>query len=350
MEKETREKESDSLKDDESSVPALIQAFASKLGEETHNQFTCYIYRIVTDPETGRRKKPFVKKYVGIEPDPAEIAERHRAGTYLVQFIWYVKGKQQSKAYSLDVDDEAFPPLPKTPAGALVPYNPGMSENMTLQLSMMHEISEIMKAAYSNNGGGSMRGTVQQDPLDMFSGLMETMEGSFSRAMAIQSKIMERVFTKNMEKVYGLNGEEIAGGSAPVGTMEETGIIGKYAPIVREVVDGIKTVIGFFGDVPPDVIKKVQSDGRFKELMKDQKALIVIGQALRREFGDQKAAEIMNSFGVRMIIKPTPEIARTPEIGGKRVQGTAGRAGTPGKVSSGPSGKAAAKGQGKVLK
>jgi hypothetical protein len=132
--------------------------------------------------------------------------------------------------------------------------------------------------------------------------------------MSIQSKIMERVFTRNMERQYGL-AEEVMPAAQQAITNEDSGIVGKYAPVVREVVDGIKTVIGFFGEnVPSEIVKKVKQEPRFRELLKDQKALVVIGQALRKEFGDKRASDLMTTFGVRMVIKDQKpqEIAQTP--------------------------------------
>lgn len=316
MDKKSDSDEKQVVTDSEIPMPAQIQAFAAKLGEEVGQKFTCYIYRVVRDEETGKVKRPFVKKYEGIEPDPSEIAERFRCGTYAVQFIWRIKGQQHNKAYTLEVDQEAFPVLPKGDK-SLMPYQGmsagSMSESMQLQLATIHEISDVMKTAYSSGNGQNIRSPGQSDPMDMFTGLMETMESSFARAMSIQSKIMERVFTRNMERQYGL-AEEVAPAQQAI-TQEDSGIVGKYAPVVREVVDGIKTVIGFFGEnVPADIVKKVKQEPRFRELLKDQKALVVIGQALRKEFGDKRASDLMTTFGVRMVIKDQKpqEIAQTP--------------------------------------
>jgi hypothetical protein len=308
----TKETEEDKPEDNNLSIPAQIASFASKLGDEVGTKFRCYVYRVVKDPESGRTKRPFVKKYDGVEPDPCEIAEQFRAGTYSMQFVWKPRSKADTgnKAFTLDVDENAFPPVPKN--NPIVPYgNSGnMSEAMTLQLTMMHEISEVMKSAYQSPGNNLSRGQ-GGDPMEMFTGLFEQMESGFTRAMAIQTKIMERVMQKKMENSYGLTEDvspapQLAGG-------DET-IIGKYAPIVNEIVSGIKTVIGFFGEnVPANVVKKVKENERFKDLLKDQKALVVIGQALRREFGDDKAQDLMNTFGVRMVIqRPPSAVSQTP--------------------------------------
>jgi hypothetical protein len=329
MDKKNDTDEKQVVTDSEIPMPAQIQAFAAKLGEEVGQKFTCYIYRVVRDEETGKVKRPFVKKYEGIEPDPSEIAERFRCGTYAVQFIWRIKGQQHNKAYTLEVDQEAFPVLPKGDK-SLMPYQGmstgSMSESMQLQLATIHEISDVMKTAYSSGNAGNgqnIRSPGQSDPMDMFTGLMETMESSFARAMSIQSKIMERVFTRNMERQYGL-AEEIMPAQQAI-TQEDSGIVGKYAPVVREVVDGIKTVIGFFGEnVPSEIVKKVKQEPRFQSLLKDQKALVVIGQALRKEFGDKRASDLMNTFGVRMVIKDQKpqEIAQTPIPASIKARGT----------------------------
>ena len=321
-----KEIEDNQTEEKDFSIPAQIQSFASKLGDEVGQKFTCYVYRVIKDPESGRTKRPFVKKYVGVEPDPCEIAEQFRAGTYSIQFVWKPRSKTDTgnKSFTLDVDENAFPVVPKNTS--VVPYgNSGnMSEAMQLQLTMMHEISEVMKSAYQSSGNNISRVGPGNDPMEMFTGLFEQMESGFTRAMAIQSKIMERVLQKKMENSYGLTEDvsqapQLAGG-------DET-IIGKYAPIVNEIVSGIKTVIGFFGEnVPANVVKKVQENERFKDLLKDQKALVVIGQALRREFGDEKAQSLMNTFGVRMVIqRPPSAVSQTPipaVARAKKVEGT----------------------------
>jgi hypothetical protein len=297
------------------SIPAQIQSFASKLGDEVGNHFTCYVYRVVKDEETGKYKRPFVKRFVGVEPDPLEIAEKFRGGTYAFQFVWKSKSKADkgNKSFTLDVDHEAFPALPKEDRSHLPFNHSGISESAQLQLASMQIIADVMKSAYS--AGGPMvngRGVAQADPLDAFSAIMETMENSYSRAMAMQQKIMERVLTRKMEKDFGLAEEvPLDPDRADAG---ESVLIGKYTPIIREVVEGLKMVMGLFGTVPPEMVKKVQSDERFKGLLKDQKALVVIGQALRREFGDQRAGELMNTFGVRMVVKDPARIAQTPAI------------------------------------
>lgn len=327
-------------------IEAQINAFALKLGEETENKYTVYIYRYVRNEESGRYERPFLCKMIGIEPDPQQIAEKYRGGKYIITFAWKRgKGDHKTKSYTLDVDPEAFPPLPKGSGGSFVPMiqNSGnMSDGMQLQLVMMQTIGEIMKEAYRNNAA-----PINQNPLDNFSGILEAVETNYTRMMAIQQKIMERVYQKSMETRYGLTGEGEGAGIAADGS-DDSGLVSKYAPLVKDIVDGLKTVFSFFGDkVPPDVVKKVQSNDRFRALIKDPKALVVIGQALRREFGDDKARDIMKSFGVNMVIKPVPEIRRTPDIPGVNASPVAAKTG----IAAGPSarpgnGKAAFKGKG----
>lgn len=245
---------------DEKTQEIKISNFAAKLGEETGGKYQVYIYRVIKDDESGRTKKPFVTKCLGVEPDPAEIAERFRGGQYLLQFIWYEKdGEQRSKGFTLDIDNDVFPPLPKQNP-ALVQYggNQNLSENMTLQLAFLNSVSEVLKAAYSSGGGNQK--IIQQDPLDAFGGMLTMMETTFKKAMTMQSTIYERVFVKSLEDKYGLGAD---GAALPVDGGEGSGLVGQYAPLIREVVDGLKTVVGLFGTVPPDVVKRVKNEAPF---------------------------------------------------------------------------------------
>lgn len=287
-----------------------ISDFAKKLGEETSGNYSCYLYRIVKDEESGRTKKPFLFKYIGTEPDLQEIAEKYRGGSYLLQFSWKSGKGHKGKAFSIDIDVEAWPVKPS--GHSMIGFSSGLSEPAQLQLAVIQGISEVMKSAYNN--GPAAAPAVPSNPLEMFSGLMDAFETNFSRAMAIQSSVMERVYTRMLENRYGLDGQE--SGPAP-GPIEEGGVLSKYGGLIREVVEGIKTVIGLFGEIPENVIQKVKKDNRFQEVIKDKSALVVIGQALRREFGDKRAAEIMQSFGVKMLIRPVAgpgETIRTPDI------------------------------------
>lgn len=328
-----------------------ISNFAAKLGEETGGKYQVYVYRVVKDEDSGRYKKSFVHKYINTEPDPAEIAQRFRGGQYLLQFIWYKDGEQQSHGETMDVDGDIFPPLPKED-NALIKYsgNSNLSENMQLQLAFISSVSEVLKAAYASGGNQKI---VQQDPLDAFGGMLAMMETTFKKAMTMQSTIYERVFMKGLEDKYGL----ADGGAVPVDGGEGSGLVGQYAPLIREIVDGLKTVVGLFGTVPPDVVQRVKKEPRFQELLKNKDALVVIGAALRKQFGDEEARKHMRAFGVEMVFKKPQsglQIARTPEIGGggsKNAPGSGQRApgqgsgpgqGSPGKIIPG-----AFKGQGK---
>jgi hypothetical protein len=62
----------------------------------------------------------------------------------------------------------------------------------------MQSIAEVMKAAYTS-GAAIPQKAERSDPMEMFSGLMNTMEESYGRAMRIQSTVLERFMTKNME-------------------------------------------------------------------------------------------------------------------------------------------------------
>lgn len=298
------------------SVESEIQAFAAKIGEETDRKYIVYIYRMVRNEETGKYDRPFIAKYTGIEPDPQLIADRFRGGKYLITFAWKRGKENMRKSYTLDVDKEAFPVAPKNNGSLMLTglaNNSSMSEPMQMQLAMMQTIGEVMKEAYrSGNASGGVNNN-RIDPLDTFSGILESVESGYSRAMAIQSQIMERVFARSMENRFGLTNE--LQGPASAAPEEPASIIGQYAPIVKECIDGIKSVFSIFGNnVPKDVVKKVRSNDRFKKILSDPKALHVIGQALRREFGDVKARDIMKSFGVNMIIKAPLAMTKTPDI------------------------------------
>lgn len=312
MSKDKGESTSESKKTDSVELEK-ISNFAAKLGEETGGKYQAYVYRVVRDEESGRYKKSFVYKYINQEPDPAEIANRFRGGQYLIQFIWYKDGEQNSHGETMDVDPDAFPALPKQNP-ALVQYqgNSNLSENMQLQLAFISSTAEILKAAYSNGGGANQKIT-QQDPMEAFGGMLAMMETTFKKAMTMQSTIYERVFMKGLEDKYGIGAD---GAPVPADGGENTGIVGQYAPLIREVVDGLKTVVGLFGTVPPDVVKKVKKEPRFQELLKNKDALVVIGAALRKQFGDVKAVEYMRAFGVEMVFKKPLQIANTPDIGG----------------------------------
>jgi hypothetical protein len=318
-----KERESNDDQDVESisdPIEAQISTFAAKIGQETGNKFFVYIYRMVKNEETGRNDRPFLRRYIGVEPDPQELAEKYRGGKYLVTFCWKHNKVQKSKSYTLDIDSEAFPPIPKdgTQAGnsmIALAGNNGVSDQMKLQLIMMQTIGEVMKEAYKS--GGPQQVQLSADPMEQFSGMLQAMESNYSNLMHVQSKMFERVLSKNMEIKYGLEPESQANVS---GT--DQGILGQYGPLINDIVAGLKTVFSYFGDkVPKEVVRKVQSDDRFKELRSNPKALVAVGQTLRREFGDVRAGEIMKSFGVVMKVVPPP--AKTPDIPGISAPGAA---------------------------
>jgi hypothetical protein len=184
---------------------------------------------------------------------------------------------------------------------------------MQLQMMTINSITEVLKAAYAN---GNNRPDYRADPLEQFAGVMEVMEGSFTRAMQLNQKVMERVYLKSMEKKYGLEDGEVVQSEQAVQPQDDGGIIGKYAPMIKQVIDGISQLFSMFGDkgIPKQVVEKVRSDGRFRALLNDPKALVVIGQALRKEFGTDKANDIMRMFGVKMVPKPVQPVNITPSV------------------------------------
>jgi hypothetical protein len=297
---------------DDVGIEAKISAFAMKLGEDTENNYTCYVYRVIKDEETGKQRKPYVTKYVGIEPDQADIAERFRGGFYYLHFVWRENKEQRTKSFNLEIDSDVFPPLPKSnPLLPMLSNNSNMSESMQLQLATISAITEVMKSAYSTTGSG--RPLPAADPMEQFAGMMEAMETGYTRAMAIQQQVMERVMIRNMENKFGI------ADATPSALEQDTpapGLVEQYAPLVKEIIDGIKSITAFFGDkVPTNVVKQVKTDDRFKTLLKDKQALVCIGQALRKEFGTPKASQLMETFGVRMVERPKPgETVKTPDI------------------------------------
>jgi hypothetical protein len=305
-------------------VESQISNFAVKIGQETGNKFFVYIYRMVKNEETGRMDRPFLRRYNGVEPDPQEIAEKFRGGKYLVTFTWKYGKQQKSKSYTLDIDADAFPPIPKEISGntSLISLagNSGMSDAMKLQVIMMQTIGEVMKEAYKNNSSQNVQ--LASDPVEQFTGMLQSMEHNYSSLMAVQSKMFERVLSKNMEIKYGLEPDN---GGVSGETATDQGILGQYGPLIKEIVGGLKAIFSVFGDkVPKEVINKVQSDDRFKELRSNPKALLAVGQTLRKEFGDAKAIDIMKSFGVVLKIKPaetttTPDIPGIPSAGAVRI-------------------------------
>jgi hypothetical protein len=285
----------------------LISAFASKLGEEVGEKFSCYLYREYKD-DSGRAKKTFLFKFPGIEPDPMEIAEKYRGGKYHFQFIWKEGKAQRSKGFTLEIDAQAFPPIDKNAlAFPLAATSPNMSESMQLQLAMVQGITRAMEAGFAQ-GSNRVQSPAAVDPTEMFSSMLENMMDSFQRVNKIQQSVMERVVQRNMESTYGLEDQRQLSGSP---SQEEGGLIEKYAPIVKEIIDGIKSITSLFGEkVPKTVVAQVRSNDRFHQVLRDPRAIMVIGSALRREFGDEKTNQYLKTFGIRMENRPgiTPNI------------------------------------------
>ena len=297
--------------DTEENLPVTqISNFAAKLGEDTHGDYVVYIYRKETDEKDGTERKNLVHKYKSEEPDPFDIAQRFKGGRYSIAFVWYVKGDQKTKTFTLDVDPIVFPPLQKQNTTTL-PYvnDPSLSDQMKMNLVFITSVTEVLKSAYASGGGNHQ--VMQQDPLAAFEGMLTTMENSYKKAMSIQSTIYERVFARGLEERFGLTTD-----GGPAMPTEDAGEIGKYGGIIRDIVGGLKDVVEMFGMVPPKVIEKVKKDAKFQELLKDRKAVEVIGAALRKEFGDSKAIGYMRQFGVDMVIKKPARIAKTPDIPG----------------------------------
>lgn len=298
------------------STEASILSFAQSLGEETKDNFKVFLYRWARDEETGKYKKKFLASLDSKQPDIDEIANRFRGGSYLLSFVYKKGNIPKSKSFMLDIDEDSFPILPKNINGSTNTFpmmgNSNLSESMQLQLMTLQSVSEIMKEAYRGGNQGAVSNRF--DPMEQFSGIMETVENTMQRTISIQQSIMERVFKKSMETRYGLLEENTPSTENQISDNPNS-VISQYTPMIREIVDGLKTVFSFFGDkVPEKLVQQVKSDERFKSIAKDPQALMVIGQALRKEFGDDKAGEIMKSFGVKMIIKKPIPVRETPNI------------------------------------
>jgi hypothetical protein len=325
MNKEKEKEDEIEERQEHDPIEAQISTFASMIGQETGNKYFAYVYRVGRDEESGQRKNKYLKRTYGIEPDPQEIAEKFRGGKYLITFVWKHGNKQKTKSYTLDIDEDAFPALPKDAAGnnqiMTIAGTNNMPDAMKMQLIMMQTIGEVMKEAYKANNvalsGHSPAAPV--DPYEQFGGLLQAMEQNYSGMMKIQSTMFQRMFEKTMENKLGL--EPVGGAAdAPIDTQDV--ILGKYGPLIKELVGGLKIVLETFGNkVPKEVVRRVQSDDRFKELRSNPKALLEVGQTLRREFGDERARNIMRSFGVDMVIKPVQQVIQTPDIPVKAVPG-----------------------------
>jgi hypothetical protein len=324
MNKEREREDEIEERQDHDPIEAQISSFASMIGQETGNKYFAYVYRVARDEESGRTKQKYLKRYYGIEPDPQEIAEKFRGGKYLITFVWKHGNKQKTRSYTLDIDETAFPELPKEAAAnnqimSLAGMN-NMPDPLKMQLFMMQTIGEVMKEAYKANNAAlpGRAPAAPVDPYEQFGGLLQAMEQNYSGMMKIQSTMFQRMFEKTMENKLGL--EPVGAADAAVDTQDV--ILGKYGPLIKELVGGLKIVLETFGNkVPKEIVKRVQSDDRFKELRSNPKALVEVGQTLRREFGDDKARNIMRSFGVDMVIKPVQQVIQTPDIPAKASPG-----------------------------
>lgn len=288
-------------------TPAEIDLFAKTLGVDTENKFFCYVYRRIKNEGDVSEKRLYVHKYSGDEPvDPDLIAQNFRGGRYLLQFMWKDGKTPKSKSFTFDVDPDCFPPIQRTPPLlGNYPVQPGsLSESVHLQLATINAITEVMKS-FASSDKAAVR---SQEPSEFMEDTMEMVAATYKRMMGIQQNLYERMVTSSMEKQLGLS---------PVGGQQieeeiEPSLIQKYAPLVKDIIEGLKTVINMFGDkVPKTVIREVQTNDRFKALLADPEALKVVGSALRKNFGDQKANELMQSFGVKMVFR-----AKTPDIPG----------------------------------
>lgn len=284
--------------------------------------FDVYVYRVLRD-SNRKISNPFLTKYENYLPDELEIAERFRGGKYKLQAIWYNGGKQKSESWSYEIDSESFPP--QSPLSNIVP--PGAGGDMTQ--NMMFLVADIVKTAYANRPTSEIESQSRRDPLEMFSEVQNKMQDMYTNMINIQANVMERSFQAKLENKYGLNGstenqyddnEEGEG----AGVME-SGII----EIVKQIVDAAKLVLpilGIPGTKPViDGIKNNPAFSKYAELAKNPLIVKEVAQALRKEYGNDKAGLLLKSFGISMVARPGNIPSRSPV---KEVPATVVAAGT----------------------
>jgi hypothetical protein len=300
-----------------------INAF-KKAREIEQNEFDVYVYRIVQDTNK-KTHNPFLTKYQNYLPDEAEIAEKFRAGRYKLQAIWYEGKSQKSQSWSYEIDEAAFP-VQSASQSILQSQIKGSDPTQTMMLM----VADIVKAAYTTRAPIENDFT-KRDPLEMFSEVNNRMQEMYSRMMEIQSGVMEQSFKMNLEKRYGLINGAVAGDDQGEDEQGEGGIMGSgVVEIVKQVVDAAKMILPMLsipGSKPViESIKNNPSFSKYAELAKNPVIVREVAQALRKEYGDNKAGLLLKSFGIQMVARPAvvkPQSAALvipiKEVPGKKV-------------------------------
>ena len=282
-------------------VASKIKAF-KRARDIEQIDFDVYVYRVRTD--TNKKKhNPFLHKYENHIPDELEIAEKFRGGVYKLQAIWYDKKDQKSESWSYEIDEVAFPAVPVSPFP--VPVASGStSGDMTQNLMFM--IADIVKTAYTSRPVESNE--PQKDPLEMFGEVSNKMQEMYGRMIDIQTAVMERSFQNKLEKSFGLIGEQ-SGNEQQIDDEQEKGLMESgVLEIVKQVVEGAKMImpiLGLPGTKP--VVESIKNNPMFSkyvELAKNPVVVAEVAGALRREYGDKKAALLLKSFGINMVSRP----------------------------------------------
>jgi hypothetical protein len=279
------------------STLSRIMAFKNARKNES-TEFDCYVYRVIQD-HNKKVHFPFLFKYESYLPDEQEIAEKFRGGKYKIQTIWYVNGKQKSESWTYEIDESAFPV--GSPIKSLI-TSPQNSNDMSTNMMLM--VADIVKTAYASrpiNDSNENR----KDPLELFSDVQTKMQGMYEKFMDIQQNVMERSFELSLEKKFGLldNKNEISDSedNASGAGMLDGGVI----EIVKQVVDAAKMILPMLGlpGAKPVVesIKKNPAFSKYAELAKNPAIVKEIAGALRKEYGDEKAALLLKSFGINMV-------------------------------------------------
>lgn len=298
------EPESDVVLDD---TAAKINAF-KKARDIEQVDFDVYVYRIVQD-SNKKVRNPFLTKYENYLPDELEIAEKFRGGRYKLQAIWYENKKQRSESWSYEIDEESFPV--QSPINSL-PIKSGSDPTQTLMLL----VADIVKSAYTTRAPIENDFT-RRDPLELFGEVQGKMQEMYQRMMDIQGNVMERSFQMTLEKKYGL----IEGSGTTAGDDEEenAGIMESgVVEIVKQVVDAAKLILPILGlpGAKPVVegIKKNPAFSKYAELANNPLIVQEVARALRKEYGDNKAALLLKSFGINMVARPAPAPAAPARV------------------------------------
>lgn len=297
-------------------VASKIRAF--KVARDIEQiDFDVYVYRVRSD-SNKKKHNPFLHKYENHIPDELEIAEKFRGGVYKLQAIWYEKLHQKSESWSYEIDEVAFPPVPVSPFPVPVANGAG-SGDMTQNLMFM--VADIVKTAYTRPVENS---EPRRDPLELFGEVSDKMQSMYGRMIDIQTAVMEKSFQMKLEKSFGLTGDQSGENQTIEGEEVEKGFLESgVLEVVKQIVEGAKMImpmIGFPAAKPVvESIKKNPAFSKYIELAKNPVVVAEVAGALRREYGDKKAALLLKSFGINMVPRPGVSVSAAPAPAAARV-------------------------------